>query len=418
VITVGGVSLTNWSGNVTFSTETLHRPRTVEQLQELVAASPRLRVLGSGHSFNRIADTPGDLVSVADLDVKIELDEAAHTVAVGGGVRYGELAAYLQARGWALHNLGSLPHITVAGACATGTHGSGDGNGCLATAAVAVEFVRADGELVRLTRADDTFAGAVLALGALGVVVRLWLTVQPTFDLRQDVWVDARLDDVVENLDDVMAAGYSVSLFTDWGGAETLDQIWIKARAEAEPVDGRRWGATQAARPYHPIKAVDGATATDQTGTAGPWNTRLPHFRLEFTPSSGDEQQSEFFVARENGAAAIEALRGLDLSPTIMVSEVRSIAADSLWLSPFHGRDALALHFTWVSDDVAVRKAVQQVESALHDLDARPHWAKVFTTDRAGQEHHYPQLARFRALIDEYDPEHRFGNEFLETFVY
>ena len=412
------MSLRNWARNIEFSTDRLVRPRTVAELQDVVARTPRLRALGSGHSFNPIADTDGVLVSLAALDVEPSLDDDAGLVCVGAGTRYGELAAFLQQRGRALHNMGSLPHITVAGACSTGTHGSGSGNGCLATAVRAVEFVRADGELVHLAEGDDTFPAAVLALGALGIVTRLWLATKPSFQLRQDVWLDAPLETVLVDLHEVMDAAYSVSLFSDWTRPGTVDQIWLKALTGDEPVDGRRWGATPATRPQHPIRDVDGAAATEQLGVPGPWNERLPHFRMEFTPSNGDEVQTEYFVAREHGPAAIAAVAALELPPSLMVGEIRAIAADELWLSPFRGRDSFALHFTWVSDPSLVHEAVGRVERALEPYDARPHWAKVFRMPPEQVRAHHPQLARFAELAASYDPDRCFGNRYLETYVY
>jgi alditol oxidase len=411
-------SVRNWAGNVTFSADRLHRPQTVDHLQELVAAATRIRALGSGHSFNRIADTDGDLVSVAELAVPVEIDEDTRTVVVGAGVRYGELGGVLEKRGWALANLGSLPHITVGGATATGTHGSGVGNRCLADQVVGIEFVRADGELVRLAAGDPHFPGAVLSLGALGVTTSLRLALQPSYQLRQDVWLDARLDDVLADLDSVLSSGYSVSLFTEWRDRDGLDQMWIKSLADAPTVDGTRWGARPAEVQQHPIAGADTSTSTDQLGRPGPWIARLPHFKLEFTPSAGDEQQSEFFVARADGAAAIQALRGLDLHPALMVSEIRAIAADELLISPFRDRDAVALHFTWVNDDELVRAALAQVERALAPFGARPHWGKVFSMAPADVRACHPKLADFRALAAAYDPQRCFGNEFLETYVY
>lgn len=413
----GTGQLVNWSGSIRYSTARLHRPTSLEQLQHIVAATPRLRVLGTRHSFNRIADTTGDLVSVAGLPGEPEL-LADDRVAVGGATTYGRLAAYLQDRGRALHNLGSLPHISVAGACATGTHGSGAGNSCLATAVEAVEFVRGDGELARLQRGDADFPGAVLALGALGPVTRLELETRPSFDIRQDVWLGASLDRLLPELDAVLGSGYSVSVFSYWDDPDVVDQIWIKAGAGAEPVDGQRWGARPARTAQHPIRGADSAAATPQLGEPGPWNTRLPHFRLEFTPSNGDEQQSEFFVARADGPAAIDALRHARLAPALQVCEIRTIAADDLWLSPFRDRDTIALHFTWVNDDALVHGAVEQVEAALAPFDARPHWAKVFLTPPADVRRSYPLLAEFRRLAAACDPDRRFGNAFLETFVY
>jgi xylitol oxidase len=409
------VTVRNWAGNVVFSTDRVHRPHTVDELQQLVATTPRIHALGTGHSFNRIADTTGDLVNLRDLDVAIEIDEAAHTVVVGGGVRYGELTTELQAQGWALHNLGSLPHISVAGACATGTHGSGNANGSLATAAVGVEFVQADGELVRLDRGDERFAGAVLALGALGIVTRVTLAIEPSYELRQDVWLDAPLASVTENLGAIMAAGYSVSLFTTWSRRDVIDKVWVKTRAGSPVADGREWGAYRAESPQHPISGADESAATQQLGVPGPWNARLPHFRLEFTPSNGDEQQTEFLLPREHGPAALMAVRELDLQAATQVCEVRTVAADDLWLSPCHGRDTIAVHFTWVDDDTLVQPAVAALEAALEPFDARPHWGKVFGANPA---HQYPQLDEFRRLATSYDPQRRFGNDFLERFIY
>jgi xylitol oxidase len=412
------VSRHNWAGNVTFATDDLRSPESLEQLQEIVAGHDRVRAIGTGHSFNRIADTTGVLVSVRSLPGGLTVDETAGTVRVPGGVRYGEVAAALHERGLALHNLGSLPHISVAGACATGTHGSGDGNRCLPAAAVGVEFVRADGESVTVTSSDDGFAGSVLSLGALGVVTHLTLAVQPTYELRQDVWLDARLDAVLENYDDVTSAGYSVSLFCSAAPTTTVGQIWIKSRADAPPVDGSSWGARPATVDVHPIIGQDARAATRQGGVPGPWFERLPHFRASFTPSSGDEQQTELLIGREHATDAIAAVLALDLGDVLQVIELRTVAADELWLSPFHGRASTALHFTWNDDDAAVARAVGKVEAALSQYDPRPHWGKVFAVPGAEVAAHYPRLGDFRELMRRHDPDRKFGNAFLERFVY
>ncbi|MEO9139408.1 MAG: FAD-binding protein [Jatrophihabitans sp.] len=410
--------LRNWAGNITFGAQRLHRPTTMDELQDLVVRTPRLRPLGTAHSFNRIADTDGDLVTVDALDHAIEIDEQTRVVDIPAGVRYGELAEVLHGRGWALDNLGSLPHISVAGACATGTHGSGVDNRCLATAVVGADVVRGDGELVTSVAGDADFGGAVLALGALGIATRLRLAIRPTFDLRQDVWLDAGLDAVLADLDAVLASGYSVSLFTDWRTPGRVDQVWIKSLTGTDPVDAARWGARRATVAQHPIAGADAATASAQLGAPGPWHHRLPHFRLEFTPSSGQEQQSEFFVARLDGADAIAAVAALDLGPALLVSEIRAVAADDLWLSPFRDRASVALHFTWVDDDALVLDAVRRVEAALAPFDARPHWAKVFTATPEEVRGHYPRLREFADLAQRWDPERRLRNDFLQRFVY
>ena len=409
------MTLRNWSGNVAYSTDVLHRPTGVDQLQRLVADATRIHALGTGHTFNTITDTDGELVTLADLEPVIAIDPAARTVTAAAGLRFGELSSALDDAGWALHNLGSLPHISLAGACATGTHGSGNANRCLAAAAVGAELVQADGSLVSVDASDPAFPGSVLALGALGIVTSLTLAIEPAFAVRQDVWLDAPFPAVLDRFDEIMAAGYSVSLFTGFGRPDVIDKIWIKTRTDAPLADGREWGARPAPAAQHPISGQEPSAATQQLGVPGPWHARLPHFRLEFTPSAGEEQQSEYLVPRPHGAAALAALRGLDLRAALQVCEVRTVAADSLWLSPCRDRDTVGLHFTWVDDDELVGAAVRAVEAALEPFDPRPHWGKVFTID---PRPHYPKLAEFRSLIDRHDPNHKFGNAFLDRHVY
>jgi xylitol oxidase len=405
--------LTNWAGNISFE-RTLERPRSVAELQQLVAGSEKVRVLGTGHSFNRIADSTGTLVSVADLPKVIEVGDGG--VTVSAGLRYGEITAALQSQGLALHNLGSLPHISVAGACSTGTHGSGDTNGPLADAVNAITFVNASGDLVTLTRDDPDFAGSVISLGALGVTVSLTLDVQPSYELSQIVYDGLPVDRLGSDFAEVMGSAYSVSAFTDWVDPEVM--VWRKQRAGA-PIEAEWLGAKVADGPRHPIKGMPAGYATQQDGVPGPWNERLPHFRLEFTPSNGDELQSEYFVDRARAAEAFEALRALgnQLAPLIQVSEVRTIAADDLWLSPSQGRDTVALHFTWIQDENAVLPVVTAIEEALSPLDARPHWGKVFAADAAYLRSAYPKVPDFIDLAARYDPTATFRNPYLDKYL-
>jgi xylitol oxidase len=412
----------NWSQNLTYTAQRLFQPSSVEQLQELVAGQPRLRALGSRHSFNDVADTDGVLVSVAGLPRRVEIDPATSTAIVSGGLRYAQITPALVAAGFALPNTGSLPHISIAGACATGTHGSGVANRNLPSAVNAVEFVDGQGELRRLSRADDgdRFAGSVLALGALGIVTSFTLDLLPNFAVRQHVYLDLALAEALANLEEILGAAYSVSLFTALRD-DAFDTVWLKHLAEdPRPIPPIWHGARLAEFAQHPVPGHDPTAATEQLGRPGPWNERLPHFRAEFVPSDGDEVQSEYLLPRENAQSALSALFAIRqiLRPALMVCEIRTVAADDLWLSPAYGRDVVALHFTWFNEWTAVRPALVALENALDGLGARGHWGKLAVTEPAVVRADYERLADFQALAAEFDPERRFGNRFLETYVY
>jgi xylitol oxidase len=412
------VVITNWAGNVTFSARRLHRPASVAEVRELVAGADKLRVLGSGHSFNHIADTTGDLLSLADLPPVISVSEVRGTVTVSAGLRYGEVVPQLHAAGYALHNLGSLPHISIAGACATGTHGSGVGNGTLASAVVALDLVTADGSLLTVERGDDLFPAAVVGLGALGVVTSLTLALRPAFDVAQYVYDDLPHSAALDGFDDIMTSGYSVSLFTDWAGSR-FNQVWVKQLAGGGAAPERWHGATLADGPRHPVPGMSAEHCTSQMGEPGPWHARLPHFRLEFTPSSGEELQSEYFVPRDqavDGLAALHRLRDR-IAPVLQISEVRTIAADDLWLSPSYGRDTVAFHFTWVKDTEAVLPVLMEIEAALAPFDARPHWGKLFTMAPEVVATRYPRVPDFAAVANHLDPDATFRNAFLSRYL-
>ncbi|MEU8661769.1 D-arabinono-1,4-lactone oxidase [Actinoplanes philippinensis] len=407
--------LTNWAGNIGFGARRLVRPRSLDELREVVTGGGRVRVLGSGHSFNRLADTDGDLISLAELPRRVEIAADRATVRVDGGIRYGELATRLAAEGLAVHNMASLPHISVAGAVATGTHGSGVRNGNLATAVSGLEILRADGSVTTLDRSGPDLAGAVVGLGALGVVTALTLDVVPAFELRQYVYEDLPEASLQEHLDEILSAGYSVSLFTRWS-SPGIDQVWLK---RAEPMSGDFFGARPADGPRHPVPGMPAVNCTEQGGTPGPWHARLPHFRMEFTPSSGEELQSEWHLPRSAALSAIAAVSGLRerVAAVLQVCEVRTIAADDLWLSPHHERDSLALHFTWIADTEAVLPVVADLEKALAPLGARPHWGKVFTTSPADLRAAYPRFGDFAALVARFDPQGTFRNPWLEALL-
>ncbi len=410
----------NWAGNISFQASELVRPTSVEELCEVVASRPRIRALGTGHSFNRIADTEATQVSLRSMPRVLEIDENARTVTVDAGARYGDFVGELNAHGWALHNLGSLPHISVAGACMTGTHGSGVLNGSLSSAVAAMELAGADGSLSTLHRGDDDFPGVVVSMGALGVATRLTLDIVPSFDVRQWVYEDMPWASVIDNLDDVLSRAYSVSLFTDWRTGD-MNQVWVKQRmSEGTAVAPRQWlGATLATVPLNPVQDMSAANCTEQGGVPGAWYERLPHFRLGFTPSVGDEVQAEYFVAREHAVGALTALRaiGSRIAPVLIASELRTIARDDLWLSPFYARETFAVHFTLVKDEAAVTPVVRSIESALAPFSARPHWGKVFTNEADQVRSLYPRMADFVALASRLDPSGKFTNDYTLAYL-
>ncbi len=411
---------TNWAGNVAFRAERAHHPPTVADLQAVVAGAQQVRALGTGHSFNRIADTTSDLVSVARLPRVLEVDAERRCARVSAGMRFGELVGPLHEAGFALHNLGSLPHISIAGAIATGTHGSGVTNGTLASAVSALELVAADGSLQRLSRTDDPdrFDGSVVSLGALGVVHTVELDVQPAYDLRLYVYDGLALDRLFAQLDDVLSSGYSVSVFWDWRSDDS-GKVWRRLPAEDGEAPQEWLGATLADGPRHPIPGLPGTMCSEQLGVVGPWHARLPHFRLEFTPSSGEELQSEWFVARQDAVAALQSLADLRerIAPLLQITEIRAIAADRLWLSPSAGRDTVAFHFTWVKDEAAVASVVAAIEQRLSGFAARPHWGKVFRTPPEVVRRCYERFEDFEALVRDVDPQGKFRNDLLDAYL-
>lgn len=409
----------NWAGNYEYRAASVARPRSVDELRDLVLGAPEVRALGTRHSFNDLADTPGLMISTGDLPGDIRIDEAARTVTVGGGVRYGDLAQALQEAGWALHNLASLPHISVAGAIATATHGSGDRNGNLATAVSGLRILDGTGELVDLRRGDEGFDGAVVGLGALGVVTEVTLDIRPTYDARQRLFGGVPWDAVLGRLDEVTSAAYSVSLFTTWD-EDTVSLAWLKELDGMEPLVGDDFfGAPALTEPRHMIPTMDVRNTTEQLGVVGPWSERLAHFRFAFTPSNGEEIQSEYLVPRARAVEAIEAVRRLApiVAPLLQISEIRTVAADELWLSSAYGTDVVGIHFTWVRDQEGVEAVLPRLEAELLPLGARPHWGKLFLDRDHLVPALYPRLADFASLAGRFDPAARFRNPYLTRLL-
>jgi xylitol oxidase len=406
------MALTTWAGSYTFGAPRLVEAGSVEQVQDAVRTrAGRVRALGTRHSFHDLADTDGTLISVTGIDPAPELSSGE--VTVGGGIRYGELALWLEERGRALHNMGSLPHISVAGATATATHGSGNTLGTLSTAVRALEFVDASGEVRTVRAGDPEWAGHVVHLGAIGIVTRITLAVEPTYSVRQDVYADLPWEELLGDLEGVTGSGYSVSVFTKWA-EPVIGGVIRKTRLDGGDVELP--DAWRGARRSGQLAAIESAAWTQVGGVAGPWLHRIPHFRLEGTPSAGEEIQSEYFVARSDGPDALRAVRefGPRIDEHLIITELRTIAADDLWLSGAYERDALAIHFTWLPHPDAVAALLPDIEAALSPFAARPHWGKWHRFDAARLAAVHPRLADSRALFERLDPEGVFSNAHLE----
>ncbi|MDQ2845796.1 MAG: FAD-binding protein [Actinomycetota bacterium] len=409
----------NWAGNYEYRATDLRSPKSVDELQELVAGTSHIRALGSRHCFNDIADTDGVQVSLAELPRRIDIDAAASTVTVDGGITYGQLAPVLQDNGWALSNLASLPHISVAGACATATHGSGTRNQNLAAAVAGMDLVTASGEIRSVRRGDQDFDGLPVGLGAAGIASAITLDIVPTYDVFTEVFTGLPWVTLVERLDDITAAGYSVSVLPNWR-PDGQAKAFVKQRV-AESTPGRTdfFGAVPANTPLHLIDGMDAGGCTPQLGEAGPWYQRLPHFKLDFTPSAGEELQSEYLVPLTNGRQALQAIKShaAELAGLALATEVRTVAADQLWLSSAYRRDCLAIHFTWVQDQPAVTALLARLEASLADLEARPHWGKLFTTSASRIRQLYPRLGDFADLSRRLDPNGTFSNDFTRRHL-
>jgi len=407
----------NWAGNYTYRAQKLHRPTTMEQVQEIVANAASVHVLGSRHSFNDIADS-WELISLENLPADVVVDHEAQRVSCGGGVKYGNLVKTLNDEGVALHTLASLPHISVAGAVATATHGSGVTCGNLGTAVAGLSIVTSSGEIIKASRGDPDFDGLVVGLGALGAVTRITLDVQPAYEVKQRVFEGLSWKALYDHFDEITSCGYSVSIFTHW--SETHDQVWVKSRTdEPDRVEGDLFGAVAATVDRHPIVELDPTPCTPQLGRPGLWSDRLPHFRMSYTPSSGEEIQSESLFPRRHAMGAIEAVRALadGMRPILQVSEIRRVAADRLWMSMNYEEDSVAIHFTWKREPDAVQEMVAQIEDALTPFEARPHWGKVFHADAAAIALLYKRHSDFVRLVERLDPRGAFRNAWLKARV-
>ncbi|RKL67990.1 FAD-binding protein [Salipaludibacillus neizhouensis] len=414
----------NWAGNYKYSADELHIPENIEQIQQLVTRCNSMRVLGTRHSFNGIADHTENLISLENFNQVLGLDSERRTVTVEAGIKYSDLCRYLHRKGYALENMASLPHISVAGACATATHGSGDQNRGLATSVSAMEIVSSDGDVIEFSRerSEEQMNGAVVGLGGAGVVTTLTLDVVPSYNIRQDVYENLALSHLKNHFDDIFSSAYSVSLFTDWKD-ETFNQVWLKSLSTEQStfeLGPEFFGAKAASKNLHPVPGSGTENCTEQMGIPGPWLERLSHFRMDFTPSHGKELQSEYIVPREHAYDALCAISQIreQIAPLLFISETRTIAQDDLWMSPCYKQESVAFHFTWKDDWESVQKVLPKMEEQLAPFLARPHWGKLFTMPSTRVQSLYEKLPDFQQLLQHYDPKGKFRNKYLNTYIF
>lgn len=411
----------NWAGNYTYQAKNLYEPQTVEEVQELVLKLSKQKALGSTHCFNDIADSPENQISTKKLNKVVSLDKEKKILTVESGARYGDFAEELDAAGFALANLASLPHITVAGACATATHGSGVKNGNLATQVAGIELVTPSGELMTIDQNHPDFPAMVVGLGAFGIITKVSLKVEDTFQVRQDVFLNLPLASMEKNFEEIMSSGYSVSLFTDWTN-KNISEVWVKRRVDSnsEDLGNDFFGAIAATKNMHPIQALSAEPCSEQMGVPGPWYNRLPHFKMGFTPSAGEELQSEFFIPRSNAVKGILAVEKLnaEISPQLLVTEIRTIASDNFWMSPCYHQDSVSIHFTWKQNPTEVMALIPKIEEVLAPFSVKPHWGKLFKVNPATLHQRYTKFPEFLALAKQYDPSGKFRNAYLDLNIY
>jgi alditol oxidase len=417
------VILKNWAENLQFSTSRVYYPESVEEVQRLVKKLNKMRPLGSRHSFNTIADSEENLISTAKLNTVIQLDKEHGKVTVEGGMKYGELCEYLHQNGFALHNLASLPHISIAGSISTATHGSGVGNGNLATSVSGIEFVNAKGELIQLSKEDgDVFNGTVVGLGALGLITKVTLDLVPAFEVAQVVYRNLPMEILKDNFKSIMSLGYSVSLFLDWKN-NTVNEVWVKKKIETgenPEFPENLYGAPQATENIHPVESISAESCTEQLGIPGPWFDRLPHFKMEFQPSAGKELQSEYFIPIEKANEALMAVNEMaeQISPYLFISEIRAVKSDGFWMSPCFQQDSVAIHTTWKQEIPEVMALLPLMEQKLAPFNPKPHWGKLFTIPPQTLKERYPKMDDFKALLEIHDPNGKFRNDFINKNIY
>lgn len=404
----------NWAGTYTYRAR-IERPTSLDELGDVVARADHVRGLGTRHSFTDVADGPGVLVDMTGIRTAPVLADDRRSVTLGAGSRYGDVAPELDRQGVALHTMGSLPHISVGGATATGTHGSGSRLGSLSSAVSALEFVDATGDLRTVRRGEPDFSGSVLHLGLLGLVRRVTVDVEPTYRMRQDAYGPIPWATFTANVAEVFAAGTTVCCFTNWDGE--VREVLVKSRVPDGADDVAVPSDVLGAAKLPPVPGDGLRTARD--GSVGPWWDRIPHFTIDSVPSVGSEIQSEHFIPLRLAAEALDAVHALGdrLAPHLHVAELRTMAGDDLLLGPTRGEDVLCIAFTWRKHVDEVAALLPHVEHALAPFGGRPHWGKSTSLGAEDLAGLYPGLPAFRDLVHRTDPGRKFTSGFAERLL-
>ena len=313
--------LANWSGNLQFTAEERVYPESVEELQDIVKnAAGQVKVVGTRHCFNDIADTPGTQVSLAKF-TKISVDEEALTATFGAGVTYTMLLGALHSWDMALPNLPSLPHLNVVGSVMTGTHGGGIGTQAVAAWVVGMRLVDPNGDIQVLTREDtEDFEHYLHSFGALGIITEMTMTVEPDYAVAKCIYEGLSWEFLRDQAtyNEIVKSHDFVSFFTDWK-APRMTSVWLGKRVAMDDADAPEFGASAEAvcaptfhgatlvERIHPVPGRDSDPCV--SSGIGTWRDKIYHFLPGKPPSSGgDEIQTEFFVRFEDFPIVAEKL--------------------------------------------------------------------------------------------------------------
>lgn len=404
------IRLHNWGGNFNYSTQNIQYPRSVAEVQQIVKNAGKLRVVGSRHSFSKIADSECTMLSTIGLNKIIGINGSIPSVTVQGGLTYTDLLTSLNTAGFALPNLASLAEISVGGAASTNAHGTGVANQALANHIRSMEIVLANGSLLTIGPNDPRLKGMAAGLGAFGVVTQLELKLVPAFNITTYTYVNMPVQNSYENFAALQNMGFGVLLVNMFTAPDAWNIAIVYARSDANNTAML-------------TSNLFGGTLVSQT-TQPSYLALLSIAQIGLSGVDGNEIQTEYFVPISKAVEAIKAVTAVANSTNIFPSlatafVIRTIASDDLWMSEYYGNDTMvAIHFSWQNNVTAVEAVLPQLERAMIPYGARPHWGKMFTMEPEDFLPHYPKVNEFKKLAEQLDPKGKFRNEFLEENVW